>query len=45
LQKTGPAADLAANVIEERMTDAKSTLESLAADPGLLDAWNHGDTA
>jgi PAS domain S-box-containing protein len=45
LQKTGPAADLAALVIEERMTDAKASLESLAADPAVLDAWSRGDTA
>jgi hypothetical protein len=43
LQQTGPAADLAANVIEQGMADAKASLGSLAADPGLLDAWNHGD--
>jgi PAS domain S-box-containing protein len=45
LQQTGPAADLAGIVIEERMTDAKASLESLAADPALLDAWSHGDMA
>jgi PAS domain S-box-containing protein len=45
LQQTGPAADLAALVIEERMTDAKASLTSLAADPAMLDAWNRGDTA
>jgi len=45
LQQTGPAADVAAFVIEERMTDAKSSLESLAADPAVLDAWSHPDMA
>ncbi len=45
LQQTGPAADLAAFVIEERMADAKSSLESVAADPVLLDTWSRGDTA
>ena len=45
LQQTGPAADLAAIVIEGRMTDAKASLESLAADPAVLDAWSRGDTA
>jgi PAS domain S-box-containing protein len=45
LQQTGPAADLAGTVIEERMTDAKASLESLAADPALRDAWSHGDMA
>jgi len=43
LQKTGPAADIAANVIEERMTDAKASLSAFAADPALLDAWKHRD--
>lgn len=45
LQRTGPAADLAAFVIEERMADAKASLESLAVDPDLLHAWSHADTA
>jgi PAS domain S-box-containing protein len=43
LQQTGPASDLAATVIEERMTDAKTSLESLAATPAVLDAWTRGD--
>jgi PAS domain S-box-containing protein len=43
LERTGPAANLAALVIEERMTDAKASLESLSATPAVLDAWNRGD--
>jgi PAS domain S-box-containing protein len=43
LERTGPAADLAALVIDERMTDAKASLESVAANPAVLDAWNHED--
>lgn len=43
LQQTGPAADLAAGAIEERLTYAKASLASLAADPALLDAWSHND--
>ncbi|HEX4605270.1 MAG TPA: hypothetical protein VH724_14815, partial [Candidatus Angelobacter sp.] len=43
MQQTGPASDLAATVIEERMTDAKTSLESLAATPAVLDAWTRGD--
>src|SRR5258708_36660326 len=44
LKATGPAAELAANAITDRMSDAKSSLESLASDPSLLDAWSHHDT-
>jgi hypothetical protein len=43
LERTGPAADLAALVIEERMADAKASLESLSATPAVLDTWNRGD--
>ncbi len=44
LKATGPAAELAANAITDRMSDAKSSLETLASDPSLLDAWSHHDT-
>jgi PAS domain S-box-containing protein len=43
LQQTGPAADLVAVAIEERLTYAKASLASLASDPVLLDAWSHND--
>jgi PAS domain S-box-containing protein len=43
LQQTGPAADLAAGAIEERLTYAKASLASLAADPALSDAWSRND--
>ncbi|HMC30164.1 MAG TPA: PAS domain S-box protein [Candidatus Angelobacter sp.] len=44
LKATGPAAELAATAITERFSDAKASLESLAADPSLLGAWSHHDT-
>ena len=44
LKQTGPAAELAANVITQRTSDARASLEFLAADPSLLDAWSHHDT-
>lgn len=43
LQQTGPAAELAVHVITERTSDAKSSLESLADNPDLLQALNHND--
>jgi PAS domain S-box-containing protein len=43
LQQTGPAAELAANVITERMADARAALEGLAEDPALLHAWEGND--
>src|ERR1051326_8604784 len=43
LQQTGPAAELAANVITERMADGKAALEALAGDSTLLQAWEHND--
>jgi PAS domain S-box-containing protein len=43
LQQSGPAADLAAKVIEERLADARASLESLATDPGIAGAWTQAD--
>jgi PAS domain S-box-containing protein len=43
LQQAGPAADLAANAMEERLARGKTALQSLAADPALVQAWTHGD--
>jgi hypothetical protein len=37
------AADTAGRVIEGRLTDARSAVESLAADPVTVDAWMHRD--
>ena len=43
LQQTGLASDLAANAIEQRMTQARASLESLAADPAVLEASTRHD--
>lgn len=43
LQQTGLASDLAANAIDQRMTQARTSLESLAADPAVLEVWGRHD--
>lgn len=43
LQQTSLASDLAANAIEQRMTQVRTSLESLAADPAVLEAWTRHD--
>src|SRR5438045_5218028 len=43
LQQVGPAADLAARVIDERLMDAQVSLQSFATDPGVHDAWTRND--
>lgn len=43
LRRTGPATDLAASVMEERLGDARASLETLAADPAILSAWTSGN--
>jgi PAS domain S-box-containing protein len=43
LQQTGPAADLAAGAIEERLASAKTSLAALAADPALFHASSRND--
>jgi PAS domain S-box-containing protein len=43
LQQTGPAAELAASVITERMADARTAVEALANDSTLLHAWERND--
>lgn len=43
LQQTGPAANLAATVIEEKLKDSQASLQALAQDPSLTHAWISGD--
>jgi PAS domain S-box-containing protein len=43
LQRTGSAADLAAKVIEQNLADTQASLQSLAQDPSLIDAWSKRD--
>lgn len=43
LQQTSLASDLAANAIEQRMTQARTSLESLAADPAVVEALTRHD--
>ncbi len=43
LQLTGPAADLAATVIEDKFKDSQASLQALAQDPSLVSAWTSGD--
>src|SRR5437660_4090496 len=43
LQQTGQAADLAARVIEEKLKDSQESLQALAQDPSLANAWISGD--
>lgn|GEM_PF-5575440 len=45
LQQTGLASDLAANAVEQRMTQTRASLESLAADPLIIEAVGHRDMA
>jgi PAS domain S-box-containing protein len=44
LQVTGPAAGQAADALTQPLANAKGSLEALAADPALRDAWKHHDT-
>ncbi len=43
LRLTGPAADLAAKVIEEKFKDSQASLQALAQDPSLTSAWARDD--
>src|SRR5581483_11649772 len=43
LRLTGPAADLAAKVIEEKFKDSQASLQALAQEPSLTSAWAADD--
>jgi PAS domain S-box-containing protein len=43
LQQGGPAADLAAKIIEERAADARAFLQAIVANPDMDDAWQQLD--
>lgn len=43
LSQSGVAADIAGKVVEDRLGEGRSAVQSFAADPLIVDAWKRGD--
>jgi PAS domain S-box-containing protein len=44
-QLSGPTADLAGKIIEEKLLETRTSLQALASDRSLVELWAHHDTA